>query len=269
MKIEEPKVCPYCGAPVIRLLDDGANIYCSNPDCPERNFQKVNFFVSKEAMDIEGLSGKTVKKLMDAGFVKNWYDLYEIHYDDLVECGVGENMSVKLLDAIRESRTNVPAERVLVALGIPMLGKVTAGLLLDEFKDIVTLSKASFMEISFVDGVGDVAAQYIADYMEDHQNEIAYVKQYLQYEQRAVIKNAVSDKLSGMTILATGTLKNFTRDGIKNSVENNGGKYASGVNKKLTFMIVGSEPGPSKIARANQMGIKMINEDEYIKIIND
>lgn len=271
-KIIEPTVCPFCGAPVIRQVNNdsnaGTNIYCSNEECPERKIAKLNFFVSKEGMDIEGLSDKTIRKLVASNYIENWWDLYRLQYMDFIACGLGEKVSLNLCEAIEKSRKSVPAEQVLCALGIPMLGPATAKLLLEEYKDIKKLANAKSFELELIEGIGDVAAQKIASYFHSHTEEMSYVCDYLKTELGPGNITQVSDRLSGMTILATGALKNFSREGIIESVESNGGKYASGVSKKLTFLIVGNDAGPAKIAKAKELGLKMIKEEDYIKIIN-
>ena len=103
-KIIEPSVCPFCGSPVRRILDGGANIYCMNDDCPEKKIARLNFFVSKDGMDIDGMSEKTIRKLMSAGLVNNWYDLYSLVYMDYLSCGFGEKLSLNLVQAVERSR---------------------------------------------------------------------------------------------------------------------------------------------------------------------
>ena len=267
-KIIEPSVCPFCGSPVRRILDGGANIYCMNDDCPEKKIARLNFFVSKDGMDIDGMSEKTIRKLMSAGLVNNWYDLYSLVYMDYLSCGFGEKLSLNLVQAVERSRKEASAEQVLCALGIPMVGPVTAGILMNEYGDIKNIAEASSIDLSIIDGIGDVAADYIASFFRNHKEELEYVYSYLRHEKGAGKITQVSDRLNGMVILATGTLKNFTREGIIESVQSNGGKYGSGVTKKLTFLLVGEDPGPAKISKAKQIGLKMINEDEYINIIN-
>jgi DNA ligase (NAD+) len=267
VRIIEPDKCPFCGAPVVRLLDEGAHIYCSNPDCEEKKLQKLNYFVTKQCMNIDGLSEKTLRKLQESGRVKEWKDLYEMDFDDFVCCGLGNKTALKLVDELKKSTTEAKAENVLMALGIPMIGKVTAIKLLEHFKSIVNIEMASLEEIANVEGVGDVAAKYVYDYMKANKKELEYVYKYLQYSYATSVIETASHKLDGLTIMATGTLKNFSRDGIKDSIVTNGGKYASGVSKKLSFLIVGEAAGESKLNKAKELNIKMITEDEYLDMI--
>ena len=275
IKITAPEYCPFCGSPVVKQLKDGAHLYCSNKDCKERLLQQLNYFVTKQCMNIDGLSEKTLRKLQSAGLVKYWYDLYSLTFDQCVNAGLGDKTSLKLIDELAKSRTQVPAENVLMALGIPMIGKVAAQELLAEFGSIKEIENAanSVQSVSNGEGqpimkvIGDAAAQSLISYFKENKEELQYVYTYLTYTSVSTETVTASNKLEGMTILATGTLQNFTRDGIKESVIANGGKYASGVNGKLSFMIVGTAAGSSKIDKANKLGIKMISEEEYLNLI--
>lgn len=272
IKISAPTVCPFCGSPVVKQLKDGAHLYCSNKNCKERLLQQLNYFVTKQCMNIDGLSEKTLRKLQDAGLVKYWYDLYSLTFDSCVNAGLGNKTALKLIDELQKSRTSVPAENVLMALGIPMIGKVGAQELLAEFGSIKEIERVANSiqpgeEYAIMKVIGEAAAQSIISYFKENKEELQYVYTYLTYTSVVSETVSASNKLEGMTILATGTLQNFTRDGIKESVIANGGKYASGVNGKLSFMIVGQAAGSSKIDKANKLGIKMISEEEYLNLI--
>ena len=275
IKITAPEYCPFCGSPVIKQIKDGAHLYCSNKDCKERLLQQLNYFVTKQCMNIDGLSEKTLRKLQSAGLVNYWYDLYSLTFDQCVNAGLGNKTSLKIIDELAKSRTQVPAENVLMALGIPMIGKVAAQELLAEFGSIKEIENAAISVQSVSNGegqtimkvIGDAAAQSLITYFKENKEELQYVYTYLTYTSAVSETVSASNKLEGMTILATGTLHNFTRDGIKESVIANGGKYASGVNGKLSFMIVGTAAGSSKIDKANKLGIKMISEEEYLNLI--
>ena len=267
IKIEEPKVCPFCGSPIVRYLEDGAHLYCSNPQCEERKLQKLNYFVTKQCMNIDGLSEKTLRKLQASKLICEWKDLYEVSEDDLINIGIGEKTSKKIVDEVNKSRTTVNADTVLMALGIPMIGKVTAQKLLEHFGSIQNIENASCEQIANVEGVGNVAAQYVYEYMQSNKTELSYVYKHLNYQYATATTATVSNALAGKVILATGTLQNFTRESIKESIIANGGTYASGVSKKLSFMIVGEGAGASKIKKANELGIKTITETEYLNLI--
>lgn len=266
IKIEEPKVCPFCGSPVVRMIEDGAHLYCSNPDCPERIIAKLNYFVTKECMNIEGLSEKTLRKIVPVLGIKDWSDLYKLTYEDLQAAGLGPVVSANITKELTNSRTNAKAENVLMSLGILGIGKVNAKKLLETFKSIENIRDAKFEDISEV--VGDVAAKNVVDFMKNNTEEIQKTCDYFNTTYVNPIEIS-GNKLFGMTILATGTLKNFSRDEIKESVISNGGTYASGLSKKLTFLIVGENAGASKIKKANEMGITKFTEEEYLNLINN
>lgn len=274
IKITAPEYCPFCGSPVVKQIKDGAHLYCSNKDCKERLLQQLNYFVTKQCMNIDGLSEKTLIKLQSAGLVNYWYDLYSLTFDQCVNAGLGNKTSLKIVDELAKSRTQVPAENVLMALGIPMIGKVAAQELLAEFGSIKEIENvANSTQVvngeghSIMKVVGDAAAQSLISYFKENKEELQYVYTYLTYTSSVSETVSESNKLEGMTILATGTLQNFTRDSIKESIISNGGKYASGVNGKLSLMIVGEAAGSSKIDKANKLGIKMISEEEYLNLI--
>lgn len=275
IKISAPTVCPFCGSPVVKQLKDGAHLYCSNKNCKERLLQQLNYFVTKQCMNIDGLSEKTLRKLQDAGLVNYWYDLYSLTFDSCVNAGLGNKTALKLIDELQKSRTSVPAENVLMALGIPMIGKVAAHDLLAEFGSIKEIENTvNYVQADnsnkvnqIIKVIGEAAAQSLISYFKENKEELQFVYTYLTYNSVASETVSASNKLEGLTILATGTLQNFTRDGIKESIIANGGKYASGVNGKLSFMIVGQAAGSSKIDKANKLGIKMISENEYLNLI--
>lgn len=279
-KIIEPTVCPFCGSPVIRLLEDGAHIYCSNPNCSERKVAKLNYFVTKECMNIDGLSEKTLRKLRNTLKIDNWYDLYSYTFDDFVTAGLGEKTALKICTELENSKTKAPAENVLMALGIPSIGKVNAKKLLDTFGSIEEIEKnAKTTQVDLtkiishrkgyeiINLIGEVAGHNVVDYMNNNSEELQYVYKY--FNTKSSKKEiAASNKLTGLTILATGTLNNFSRDGIKQSVIENGGTYASGISKKLDYLIVGAAAGSSKLKKAEEFGIKQISEDDYINLIS-
>ena len=275
IKISAPTACPFCGSPVVKQLKDGAHLYCSNKNCKERLLQQLNYFVTKQCMNIDGLSEKTLRKLQDAGLVNYWYDLYSLTFDSCVNAGLGNKTAIKLIDELQKSRISVPAENVLMALGIPLIGKVAAHDLLAEFGSIKEIENTvnsiqtdnSNKVNKIIKVIGEAAAQNLISYFKENKEELQYVYKCLTYTSVASETVSASNKLEGLTILATGTLQNFTRDGIKESVIANGGKYASGVNGKLSFMIVGQAAGSSKIDKANKLGIKMISEEEYLNLI--
>jgi DNA ligase (NAD+) len=222
-------------------------------------------------MDIDGLSEKTIRKMYDVVGLRKWQDLYELATNDRLELSgeFGPKTIENFKKNVNASRTNKKGDSVLCALGIPMIGKLTSQKLLDYFGCIESIVHCSINELASVEGVGCVAAQKLYDYINNNRSEFDDAFELLTCSvDKKVTESLDSLPLYGMTILATGTLENFKRDEIKASVIENGGKYASGVSGKLTFMIVGSDAGKSKLDKANALGVKIITESEYLKMIS-
>ena len=272
-KIIEPTVCPFCGSPVKRLLENGAHLYCTNPNCPEVIVEKINYFVNKECMNIDGFSEKTLRKIIDVVHISCWRDLYSLSENMLTDvCGLGPKISENIVLQLRKSKIEVPPYRVLVSMGIPNIGKVVAQKLLNKYKSIDALyTKVANDTIDdIVDLIGPVATENLRNWFltsDDFHNICEVGLRHINSEDDSTLSPSASNKLNGLIILATGTLKNFSRDEIKNSVIENGGTYASGVNKKLNYLIVGDSAGESKLKKAQELGIKQITEEEYLKMI--
>jgi DNA ligase (NAD+) len=224
------------------------------------------------------LSEKTLRKLKQNLKIDNWYDLYSYTFDDFAAAGCGEKTALKIYTELEKSKTDAPAENVLMALGIPNIGKVNAKKLLEAFgsiEEIERIAKAVQVDLTqivshrrgyeIINLLGEVAGQNVVDYFNTHDEELGYV--YKLFNTKIEKKEVSGNKLTGKIILATGTLKNFSRDGIKDSVVANGGTYASGISKKLDYLIVGEGAGPSKLAKAAELGLKQISENEYLEMI--
>lgn len=269
IQIKAPEVCPFCGSKIVKQLENGAHLYCSNPNCKERNIQKINYFVSKQCMNIENISIRTLRTLYDSHKIHDWTDLYRLTSKDFSEAGIGPVMTSKILENIEYSRTHTPLSKILMAIGVPMIGKVTSERIVNKFKNIDNLLNASFENISNIPGIGNCAAKEIFNYIQNNKNELIIgIGQILVPSQDNINQNYnMSNKLSGLTIMATGTLEHFSRDSIKKSIIDNGGYYASGISKKINYLIVGKAAGKSKLDKAEKLGIKIINEEEYLNLI--
>ena len=266
VEFEEPTVCPFCGKPLSRKIDGGAHLYCTNKWCEERNVQKLTYFVKKECMNIDGLSEKTIRKLYELGLIANWKDLVLCKEYDLYHAGIGVKMAAKITDEISKSISTLGPERTLISLGIPMIGKVTSKKIIDKYESLSAAVRAVLDGTFSVDGVGEVASKSFCDYVNENMDEIKDAIEYLP-DDKVEDESPYGTALEGLKLLATGTFKTFSREGIKDSVERNGGTYASGVSGKLDYLIVGEKPGSNKIDKANELGIKMISENEYLNMI--
>ena len=229
---------------------------------------KLEYFVSKDCMDIDGLGTKIMESLYEHNNVRNWYDLYMLKEEDLGYLGKNGQ---KIYENIQKLKS-MPADRVLTALGIPMIGKVASKALLEDFGSIRDL----YTDITEYHGdklyndkpIGNAAMEELCAYVLNESNQKIFAKLFELLNYTYISNKPVGGgPLEGKTLLATGTLENFPREEIKDSIINNGGKYASSVSKKLDYLIVGSKPGASKVAKATEHGIKMISESEYLDLI--
>jgi DNA ligase (NAD+) len=273
VKFHEPEICPCCGAKLEKKINqdgqEGAHIYCTNEDCRDRVLAKLSYFVSKDCMDIDGLSIKTLEKMYDNLNLRNWYDLYKYILDDLYAIGIGKNAE-KIYDNIQKSKS-MPADRVLTALGIPMIGKVASKALLEDFgsiRDLYTDIVEYHGDKLYADKpIGNAAMEELCAFVLDEDSQIIFANLFDLLNYTYISNKPVGGPLEGKTLLATGTLENFPREEIKDSIINNGGKYASSVSKKLDYLIVGAKPGASKVTKATELGVKMISESEYLDMI--
>ena len=270
-KIEPPTICPVCGHPVIKKENadgnKGIHLYCSNKDCKSKVLAGLEYFVSKDCMNIDGIGTKILISLYVINNIHNWYDLYNLKEEDLEYLGKNGQ---KIYENIQKSK-NMPADRVLTALGIPMIGKVASKALMETYGSILNM----YVDITEHNGaklfnekpIGNAAINELITFTKNIDNKECFnnIFSLLNF---SYISNKISDgPLKGKTLLATGTLDNFPREEIKKSIINHGGKYASSVSKNLDYLIVGDKPGASKIKKATELGIKTISELQYIEMI--
>ncbi len=257
-----PDKCPVCGSNVVR---DGAYYRCTGGlSCISQLKRSIEHFASKRAMDIEGLGGKTVELLLDRGVIKKVSDIYKIRKEDLINLPrFADKSAENLIEGIEKSKEK-DLSRFIYALGIPNVGEYMAKLLADKFKDIDRLMNAKEEELLDVREIGPETARSIINFFkeEKNKNEIEELKKCgikMKYEE-------AKGKLSGITFVFTGELKSFSREEVKEIVEKMGGKVLSSVSKKVDYVVVGEDPG-SKYEKAKELGLKIINEEEFKKII--
>mgnify|MGYP003289411328 CR=1 FL=1 len=265
-----PEKCPICGEPLMRLYQDAPDIYCVSSDCPTQISRSISYFVSRDCMDIAGLGDTIVDDLIKIGYVKNIVDIYKLKdkRQELIKSGVigREKNTDKILANIEKSKNN-DAYRVLCGLGIPNVGKTTAKALMRAFGDINRLRKASVEEIAKVDDVGEITAMSINNYFLDETTS-SYVDSLLEFGINMTSKGAVNNdgKLNGMTIVVTGTLPTLGRKEAAELIEKNGGKCSGSVSKKTSFVLAGEAAG-SKLAKAQELGIKIIDEKAFLDML--
>lgn len=265
--------CPECNTP-LQVSETGIHYYCPNAyQCPPQIIGRIVHFVRRNAMDIQAIGEEKVEQFYKAGLIRTPADLYKLTIEDLLQLErFAKKSAENVLKGIEQSKTQ-PFERVLFALGIRYVGETVAVKLAHHFKDIDTLLSAKAEEISQVYEIGEKIAQSIVEAA----NNPYYIQLIQELKQAGLafkidenkIRNAVvSDKLQGLTLLATGTMKHFSREQIEKVIRENGGKVASSVSKNLSYLIVGEEPGESKIKKAKELNIKMISEDEFLNLIS-
>lgn len=268
-KIEVPTVCPSCKFPLYESNDIIA-IKCTNIYCTERINRNIEYFVSRNCMNIKGLGDKIVRKLIELGIITNILDIYNLYkFRDLIvsQEKMGEKSTDNLLESIEKSKKN-DFSRVLYSLGIDYVGKVIADLIVDDIKNIDLLMNASYERLTSIKGVGTSAANAILKYFSDENNIrlINGLKEIgLNFENRkSNMKNNIN--FVSKTFLATGSLVSFKRDEIKELVKLNGGKYLSNVSPNLDYLIVGENAG-QKLDKAKKLNIKVITEEEFKKML--
>lgn len=271
MVITEPTTCPICNTPVERESGQ-VDIKCPNLTCPGKIEGELIYFVSRDAMNIAGFGSKIVENMLRLGFIQNIVDIYELknHREDLERLEkMGKKSVDNLLKAIEDSKKR-EYSKILCALGIPFIGKTSAKLLAQASGNIDRLMEMSVEELTQIEGVGDKMAQAIYDFFRDEEKKrlIEGLRSHgICFEQEIVEELPQEERVfTGKTFLFTGTLKNFTRNEIKEEIEKLGGKNLSAVSKNLDYLIVGEKAG-SKLKKAQELGtVKIISEEEFMEI---
>ncbi|MFO7322686.1 MAG: NAD-dependent DNA ligase LigA [Chloroflexota bacterium] len=266
--ITPPERCPFCETPLVQ--EEGAVDYlCPNRYCPERIYRQVEFFVSRGAMDIEGMGPQTVRTLIDKGFIRDTADIFTLQREPLLELErFGEKKVDNLLAAIEAARHR-PLAQLITALGIPGVGSTVAAVLADRYGSIEALEKASVEELQDIEGIGPVLAPGIANWFADPFNRQLLDKMRAAgVNMRAEEKQKKSNSLDGLTFVLTGTLPNLTRDEATKLIEAHGGRVSSSVSKKTSYVVVGDSPG-SKADKAAKLGVPMIGEEELRKLAGE
>ncbi|MFN5845693.1 MAG: NAD-dependent DNA ligase LigA [Flavobacteriia bacterium] len=261
--------CPECMALLIRREGE-AQHYCPNEDaCPPQMKGKIEHFISRKAMNIDGLGAETVDMLYEKGLVRSIADLYDLTFDQVVQLDrMADKSADKMIKGIKASR-EVPFERALFALGIRFVGETVAKKLAKHFRSIDAISKAKFDELTNVEEIGEKIAISVQQYFlnEDHHALIDRLKMAgLQFE--IIEKEGASNKLDGKSFVVSGVFNAFSRDEIKEVIESNGGKNVSSISAKTDFVIAGENMGPAKLKKATDLGIMILSEDEFIKLLN-
>lgn len=264
-----PTVCPECGATLVRVEGEAAWRCPNEAGCPPQIKGKIEHFVSRKAMNIDGLGEETIDLLYRQGLLHNIADIYDLKSEDIAaQERLGEKSAQNMLAGIEASK-QVPWARVLFALGIRMVGETTAKKIAKRFISIDSLQWATAEQLCAIEDVGPQIAENVVKYFEDIRNiEILdrLRKAGLQLEGEAA-EEPTSDKLAGMSIVISGTFSQHSRDEYKAMIEANGGKNSGSVSKKTSFILAGENMGPEKRKKAEELGIRLVDEDEFLLMI--
>jgi len=261
-----PKVCPNCGTPVVK---DEAYVYvrCPNPECTGMLTERLRYFAGRDQMDIEHLGISLIEQLIAGGLVTNFADLYRLTKDDLLSLErMGDKSAQNVLDAIEASKTR-PLWRFIAGLGIRHVGSQSAEILADRFGSLEALMNADQEELERTDQVGPVMAESVYQYFHDRRHRDV-IDQLLAAGVRPQppAPKKTAGKLQGKTFVVTGTLKNFTRPEAEQAIRDAGGKVAGSVGKKTGFVVAGEDPG-SKLDKARTLGVEVLDEEQFVKMI--
>lgn len=263
--------CPECHTELIRNQGE-ANHFCPNfYGCPPQIIGRIQHFITRKAMDIDGLGAETVALLYNAGLVANYADLYELKKEQILPLErMAEKSADNLINGIEKSK-QIPFERVLYALGIRFVGETVAKKLAKHYKSIDTIAKASMMDLVLVDEIGEKIAQSVVQFFENQKNItiIDRLKQFGVQLESGIEADLVSEKLKDKIFVVSGVFEIYSRDELKKAIEDNGGKVGSSISSKTDYVIAGENMGPAKLDKANQLKIKIISETDFKQMINE
>ncbi|WP_417941993.1 NAD-dependent DNA ligase LigA [Flavobacterium sp. RS13.1] len=264
--------CPECSSELVRNEGE-ANHYCPNfYGCPPQIIGRIQHYISRKAMDIEGLGGETVALLFKNGLVQNYADLYELKVEDILHLErMAQKSAENLVNGVEKSK-EIPFESVLFALGIRFVGETVAKKLARHYKNIDALCQASLMELILVDEIGERIAKSVIEFFENEENQkiIQRLKRYgVQFEIIEKVNPDATDKFLGETFVVSGVFTQFSRDELKKTIEDNGGKVGSSISAKTDFVVAGDNMGPAKLEKANKLNIPILSEQEFITKLNE
>ncbi|MCQ4023294.1 MULTISPECIES: NAD-dependent DNA ligase LigA [unclassified Ruminococcus] len=262
-----PEICPSCGGPVVRENGEAA-VRCTNTDCPAQLMRHLIHFVSRDAMDIDGLGPAVLERLVNEDMISSPVDLYSLDYDKIAAFdGMGELSAANLKKSIEKSKSN-ELYRLVFALGIRHIGQKAAKLLCEHFGTIEAITTANSEEVSAIDGFGKIMADSVCEYfsLESTRELIAKLRE-LGVKMPTAEKQTTENKFTGKTFVLTGTLPTMKRSEASKLIESLGGKTSSSVSKKTDYVLAGEEAG-SKLTKAQSLGITILSEEEFMQLFN-
>ncbi|OIQ39191.1 MAG: DNA ligase (NAD(+)) LigA [Bacteroidetes bacterium MedPE-SWsnd-G1] len=262
--------CPDCQTELIRKEGD-AKHYCPNEfGCPTQITGKIQHFISRKALNIDGLGSETVELLFKERLIQNYADLYDLTIEQIIPLErMAQKSAENMIEGIHKSK-DIPFEKVLFGLGIRFVGETVAKKVAKHFKSIEKLMNATFDELVAVDEIGERIAQSIVDFSNDLGNILIVdrLKRYgLQLEVSKESEEGQTDILNGKSIVVSGVFHVMSRNELKKSIEDNGGKVSSSISKKTSFIVAGDNMGPSKLVKAESLGVSIISETDYLKLL--
>ena len=269
--VEFIKTCPECGTPLVRYEGEAAH-YCPNDTgCPPQIKGRIEHFIARRAMNIDSLGPETVDEYYRRGLIHNIADLYKIQVQDINGAGNRERSAQKIVNGIEASK-KVPFERVVFALGIRFVGETSARLLARRFKAMDSLQAATMQQLMDIDGVGEVIAKSVITYFANPVNQeiVARLRSYglrMQLSEEQI--EGTSDKLSGKSIVISGVFTKHSRDEYKALIEKNGGKNVGSISGKTSFILAGDNMGPSKLQKAEKLGVPLVDEATFLEMIGE
>ena len=263
--------CPECGTPLVRFEGEAAH-YCPNETaCPPQIKGKIEHFISRRAMNIDGLGPETVDMFYRLKLIKDAADLYRLTVDDIKDLDrMGQKSAENIVNGIAASRS-VPFERVLFALGIRFVGETVAKKIARSFKSIDEVEQASLETLMSVDEIGEKIAQSIVSYFGNplNRNLVERLKEAgLQFSRSEEDLSGYTDKLAGQSIVISGVFEHHSRDEYKEMIERNGGKNVGSISSKTSFILAGANMGPAKLEKAQKLGIRIMSENEFLDLLS-
>lgn len=263
--------CPECGSKLIRYEGEAAH-YCPNETaCPPQIKGKIEHFISRKAMNIDGLGPETVDMFYRLGLIKDTADLYKLTVDDIKNLDrMGDKSAENIVKGIAQSK-EVPFERALFALGIRFVGETVAKKIAKSFTDIEELENADLERLINIDEIGEKIAQSIISYFANPLNRelIERLKVAgLQFNRKEEDLSGYTDKLAGQSIVISGVFTHHSRDEYKDLIEKNGGKNVGSISAKTSFILAGENMGPAKLEKAQKLGVQIMSEDEFLALIS-
>jgi len=266
MHFEMPKVCPVCGAEVVREEGEAAT-RCIGIECPARTLRNIVHFASREAMNIDGLGEAIIEQLLDKGLINNISDIYYLKLEDIASLKKdGKKFAQNLIDAINKSKEN-DLDKLICGLGIRNVGSKLAKVLAKKFKSLDNLMSASIINLNSIDEVGEIIAESIYSFFKQEQTiDLIEKLRQANVNMNYLKEENEDERFYGKTFVLTGSLEKFTRDEASEIIENFGGKTSSSVSKKTDYVLAGEDAG-SKLKKANELGVKVITEAEFEEMI--